>query len=134
MNDVTPIGGRDIPAPPRPLGPDGMKFWTRLWRMPCPWINPVLDLEHVAILCELMDERGILRLAVLQNPDPAAGRFARQGLRALDAQMVDMIAALGLNPAERKAIQSGGGEHAQDTRLAQIRARSQARRARGGGS
>ena len=121
---VTPIGGTDLPTPPRPLGPDGMKFWHRVWRMPCPWINPVLDLEHVAIVCELMDERGILRLDVLQAGDWRQ----RNGLRAIDAQLVDMIAALGLNPAERKAIQSGGGERAQDTRLAQIRERSQRRR------
>jgi hypothetical protein len=124
MSDVIPIGGRDIPDPPRPLGPDGLKFWSRLWRMPCPWINPVLDLEHVAILCELMDERGMLRLNVLQAGDWRQ----RNGLRAIENQMIDMIAALGLNPAERKAIQSGGGERAQDTRLAQIRERTQRRR------
>jgi hypothetical protein len=122
---VTPIGGTDVPAPPRPLGPDGTKFWNRLWRMPCPWINPVLDLEHVAVLCELMDERGMLRLGVLQSGDWRS----RNGLRAIEAQMVDMIAALGLNPAERKAIQqTGGGDRARDTRLAQIRDRSQRRR------
>lgn len=127
---VTPIAGGEIPEPPRPLGADGLRFWQRLWRMPCPWINPVLDLEHVAILCELMDERGILRFGVLQDGDWRS----RNGLRAIESQMVEMIAALGLNPAERKVIQSGGGERAQDTRLAQIRNRSQRRRPATSGS
>jgi hypothetical protein len=125
MTEVTPIGGRDMPDPPRPLGPDGTRFWQRLWRMPCPWINPVLDLEHVAILCELMDERGILRLAVLQGTDQSANWRERNGLRALDAQIVDMVAALGLNPAERKAITQGGAEGARETRLGQLRNRTQ---------
>lgn len=120
---VSDMPGR-MPDPPRPLGPEGTRFWQRLWRMPCPWINPVLDLEHVAVLCELMDERSMLRLSVLQNAD----RLERVALRKLEEQMVSMIGALGLNPADRKAIsQTGGKENAAATRLAQLRNRSQGR-------
>jgi hypothetical protein len=92
-------------------------MWQRIWNMPAPWISSVIDLEHVAILCELMDERSMLRLTTLQSAD----RLERVALRNLEASIIAMIGALGLNPVDRKLIgQTGGGEHAA-TRLDQLR-------------
>lgn len=116
---VSPIGsGGEIPTPPRPLGPEGLRVWNRVWTMPVSWINPVLDLEHVTILCEAMDERSALRLRVFQAND----RLERVALRNLETIIIAMLAALGLNPADRKSIgQGGGGASVAATRLAELR-------------
>jgi hypothetical protein len=113
-----------IPDSPRPLGPEGLRFWQRMWAMPCGWINPVMDLEYVTILCEAMDERSMLRLRVLQNGD----RLERVALRNLETQITTMLSCLGLNPTDRKAIAApGGAEGAAATRLSQLRNRAKSR-------
>jgi hypothetical protein len=90
--------------------------------MPAAWINPVLDLDHVTLMCELVDERSILRLKVLQDSDLWR---ERNGLRALDTAIVEMLGALGMNPTERLALaQPGGGDSAAATRLSQLRQRT----------
>ncbi|MBP9835828.1 MAG: hypothetical protein KBC93_16160 [Candidatus Microthrix sp.] len=65
------------------------------------WINRTNDIEHVLVLCESVDERVGLRLAVLRNQDEWR---TRNQLRALDSQIVQMIASLGLNPSDRKML------------------------------
>jgi hypothetical protein len=113
---VSQFPQRQIPDPPRPLGPDGTRFWNRVWTMPAGWIDQTFDLEHIAILAESFDERGILRLEVFQTGD----RLARVALRNLDASIVAMIGALGLNPVDRKTLSVGGGGSA-DSKLAKFR-------------
>ena len=85
-------GGK--PTPLRQLGPDGQALWTRLWSMNNPWISMLVDLDHVTLLCESIDERVALRQRVLADGDWRD----RVALRALDDQIDRMMGALGLNP------------------------------------
>lgn len=109
-----------IPDSPRPLGTEGMKLWQRIWGMEKPWISRTIDLDHVALLCESMDERVALRFAVLRGDEWRA----RVALRALDGQIADLMSALGLNPAERAKLntprEEAGGSLV-DLRLARQR-------------
>ena len=107
---------RRAPKPPRPLGTEGRKAWGRIWNLRASWIDPASDLEHVLVLCESIDERVALRVKVLRDPDDWR---TRNQLRNLDGQVAAMIAALGLNPLERKALQV---ERPAEGKLAQLRA------------
>lgn len=75
-----------------------------------------MDLDLVTLLCESADERQVLRLAVLR----AGTSQERAGLRALDAQIAGLLAALALNPAERRHLKAGG--EAPHGKLAALRA------------
>jgi hypothetical protein len=61
------------PTPPRPLGPEGLKLWNRIWEQGRTWISLNSDLEMVTLLCESMDERSQLRFLVFARH----GRLAR---------------------------------------------------------
>lgn len=76
-------------------------MWKRVWALRTSWIDRHRDLDHVALLCESMDERVALRVRVLRDPDDWRGRNA---LRSLDQQIADMIGRLGLNPTERQQL------------------------------
>lgn len=102
--------------PPRPLGTEGTKTWRRIWSLNTSWIDESVDLEHVLVLCESMDERVQLRVNVLRDPDDWR---TRNQLRNLDGQITEMISSLGLNPVQRKALQV---ERPVDGKLAQLRA------------
>lgn len=90
-------------APPRPLGQEGLRLWERVWALQRPWIEEATDLDFVALLCESMDERVMLRVSVLQT---GAWRD-RVALRQLDGQIADLMAGLGLNPTDRRALAAG---------------------------
>lgn len=107
------------PPPPRPLGPEGMKTWERIWSLRKRWIQTEADLEHVALLCESVDERMSLRLLVLRQNEWRD----RVALRALDAQIVGLMGALGLNPTERQKL---GAEEEARGKLAALRSNREA--------
>lgn len=88
------------PNPPRPLGPEGLKLWNRVWDYGKNWISPTSDIELVTLLCEAMDERTQLRLIVLRGSDWRD----RVALRSLDSQLMSMLSSLGLNPVERTRL------------------------------
>lgn len=79
------------------------------------WISSTVDLDHVTLLCEAMDERSALREMVLTSGDWRD----RVALRALDDQIDKMLASLGLNPTERARMNVG---EAPKGRLAELRA------------
>ena len=87
----------ETPTPPRPLGVEGLKLWNRIWDSGKTWISPHTDIELVTILCESMDERTQLRLAVLRGTDWRD----RVALRSLEGQLVSILSTLGLNPTDR---------------------------------
>jgi hypothetical protein len=112
---VTRLPDHTAPEPPRPLGSEGRKFWDRVWGLRKNWIDTAVDLDHVALLCESMDERMGLRIAVLRD-----GSWRdRVALRALDAQIAALMASLALNPTDRKALSVGGEARG---KLAELRA------------
>jgi hypothetical protein len=90
----------DAPMPPRPLGREGARLWNRVWGLRKPWISEDLDLDHVTILCESVDERVTLRVRVFQS----AEWRDRVALRSLDEQIDTMMGALGLNPVQRAKL------------------------------
>jgi len=89
-----------VPKSPRPLKKEGRKLWNRIWHSGRTWISPTSDLELVMILCELMDERSLLRVKVLEGGDWRD----RGALRALETQLVSILSALGLNPTDRSRL------------------------------
>lgn len=104
-----------VPEPLRELGPEGLRVWVRVWTMGSSWIQASVDIDHVMILCESIDERSILRLDVLEN-----GEWRdRVALRTLDEQIMGMMGDLGLNPMERAKLDVG---EAPKGRLAELRA------------
>jgi len=96
-NIITLPMANETPIPPRPLGAEGLKLWNRIWDSGKTWISPNTDIELVTILCESMDERTQLRLAVLRGTDWRD----RVALRSLEAQLVSILSTLGLNPTQR---------------------------------
>lgn len=105
----------DYPDPPRPLGTEGTRLWQRVWDLRSTWISRDIDLDHVALLCESMDERVALRVRVLRD---GAWRD-RVALRALDMQINALMTQLGLNPSERAKLNV---TEAPKGRLAELRA------------
>jgi hypothetical protein len=110
---------RGTPTPPRPLGQHGRELWLRVWALRKPWIDKRLDLDHVCLLAESVDERMRLRFQVLQD-----GSWRdRVALRQLDGQIADLMGALGLNPTDRRALRaadSGDGSVTTDDRPADL--------------
>lgn len=100
MNVVALPMAQEPPEPPRPLGPEGMKLWNRVWDAGRAWISPTSDIEHVLILCETMDERSQLRLTVLRGSDWRD----RVALRSIDSQLTSMLSSLGFNPLDRSRL------------------------------
>jgi phage terminase small subunit len=108
----------ETPAPPRPLGQEGMKLWDRIWNSGRTWISPTSDIELVTILCESMDERTQLRLTVLRGSDWRD----RVALRTLESQLITILSALGLNPVERSRL--GLAEVQAQTRIQELMTRA----------
>jgi len=109
----------ETPEPPRPLGPEGLKLWERVWTNGRAWISDRTDIEHVLLLCESMDERTALRLQVLRGSDWRD----RVALRSLEHQIVGMLSSLAFNPVDRTRL--GVAEVQGMSKLEELRARSQ---------
>ena len=107
------------PIPPRPLGPEGLKLWNRIWDEGKSWISPASDLEMVILLCESMDERTQLRLQVLKGSDWRD----RVALRSLESQIVSMLSSIGFDPISRSKL--GVAEVQKQSALDQLIARRQ---------
>lgn len=88
--------------PPRPLGRPGQEMWDRALAH-TPWLSES-DLELLAIICEALDERTLLRAAVLATNDTGRDRRA---LRALDEEILRGMAHLGWSPAARTSLALG---------------------------
>lgn len=110
-----------LPEPLRPLGPEGKKMWDRVWEMRNRWISTTLDLDHVTILCETVDERVALRVRVFRDNEWRD----RVALRALDDQIERMMGALGLNPTERAKLNVGEAPKGRLAELRDARARAE---------
>lgn len=108
-----------IPDPLRPLGLEGRRMWDRIWEMKSKWVVRDLDIDHVAMLCESVDERVSLRVRVLRE-----GEWRdRVALRALDEQIDRMMGTLGMNPSERARMNVAVEVALESDPLAKMRAR-----------
>jgi phage terminase small subunit len=117
INVVALPMAQEPPEPPRPLGPEGLKLWKRVWEAGRAWISPNSDIEHVLIMCETMDERSQLRLNVLRGADWRD----RVALRSIDSQLASMLSALGFNPIDRSRL--GIAEVQAQSKIDQLMAR-----------
>lgn len=115
-NQVQPVVMRDnqvIPEPPRRLDESGMRLWNEAWQLG--WLSLTADVESVALLCERMDERDLLRSYVLDNVD--AWR-ERASLRKLEEQIESSMKSLIMTPEAR--IKAGVNEVKTQTKLEQL--------------
>lgn len=116
---VTALPQASGPEPLRPLGQEGRRMWDRIWSMGNKWISADIDVDHVTVLCESVDERVALRVKVLRD-----GEWRdRVALRALDEQIDRMMGALGLNPTERARMNFAIEQSTESDPLARMRAR-----------
>jgi hypothetical protein len=106
--------------PPRPLVAAGLQLWERVWAAGSAWISSATDIEAVLILCEQMDERSALRARVIRSNDWRE----RSALRALDAQVMAGLSALGFTPSDRARM--GVGEVGEVDELEALRRRHRA--------
>lgn len=97
------FGSSEPPDPPRPLGQAGTELWNRAWKAGRQWVDPGADLEVMLLLCEQTDERSQLRVKVIRDGE----RFERGALRALDAQIMAGLSALGFTPVDRARMGVG---------------------------
>jgi hypothetical protein len=88
--------------PPRPLGKPGRELWDRALEH-TPWLADT-DLEYLAVICEALDERTLLRGAVLADNDTGS---MRRALRALDEQILRGFNHLGWSPSARTSLALG---------------------------
>ena len=107
-----------IPDPLRPLQVEGRRMWDRIWSRGAVWLSPASDAEVVQMLAEAMDERMVLREAVMSGDHDWRDRIA---LRSLDDQIKSLLSSLGFTPTDRARL--GVAEVRQMSKLDAMRAR-----------
>lgn len=106
------------PEPLRPLAQTGIEMWERIWAMPETWINPATDIEIFQMLCELLDERDIVRAYVLDNIE---AWHERSALRELDKTIHRYMTDMFLTPSARQ--RAGLVEAKKESKLEELMAR-----------
>jgi len=108
------------PEPPRPLLEFGQALWNRVWAMGLTWVSDTTDVEILAMTCEMVDERLLLRDAVLLENDSSM----RRGLRELDRQIISNLSLLGFTPSDRSRL--GVAEVKKQTKIEELIAKRNA--------
>jgi P27 family predicted phage terminase small subunit len=115
------------PRAPRHLGDAGRRWWRSIWRGGGRWLDPKSDHLIAELVCTTID-----KIASIEADLDANGRyyFTRSGqelprpgvadVRALRAQVVSWMSALGFSPSMRAEV--GAAVEADDT-LAKFRKR-----------
>lgn len=104
-----------IPVPPRPLLEPGTELWNRTWKSGVSWISPNTDIELLLMTCEMVDERAILRIKVMQSNNMQMARRLDNLSRLIAAN----LSMLGFSPSDRARL--GLAEVARVSRLAELR-------------
>lgn len=112
----------NAPEPLRPLAQSGIEMWERIWAMPETWINPATDIEVFQILCELLDERDLVRAYVLDNIE---AWHERSALRELDKTIHRFMTDMFLTPSARQ--RAGLVEAKKESKLEELLARKAAK-------
>ena len=110
----------EVPEPPRPLLKYGQALWDRVWAMGLTWVSDTTDVEILAMTCEMVDERLLLRDAVLLENDSSM----RRGLRELDRQIISNLSLLGFTPSDRSRL--GVAEVKKQTKIEELIAKRNA--------
>lgn len=112
----------DIPEPPRPLAESGIELWNRTWSMGQLWLLRDSDIHVLALTCEMLDERDLLRAHVMLNID---AWHERAGLRELEKMIVRNLSLLGFTPTDRMRL--GVAEVKKQSKLEELLAKKAAR-------
>lgn len=99
VNSLEPIS--TVPEPSRPLGETGETFWYRIWTTGNMWISPNTDIDLLLMICEMFDERDLLRDYVIQNID---AWHERSALRELDKAITRNLSLMGFTPTDRMKL------------------------------
>lgn len=86
----------DVNEPPRRFEESGMELWNQAHALG--WVSKNSDLVLLALICEQLDERDILRAFVLDNVD--AWR-ERASLRKLEEQISQNLSKMVMTPIDR---------------------------------
>jgi phage terminase small subunit len=111
-----------IPEPPRPLSDSGIELWNRTWSMGQLWLLKDSDIHLLAITCEMLDERDLLRAHVMLNLD---AWHERAGLRELEKMIIKNLSLLGFTPTDRMKL--GVAEVKKQSKLEDLLARKAAK-------
>jgi hypothetical protein len=95
-------GTRIPPKPPVPLKAQGKSMWELAWAEAYTWLSRS-DTRILALLCQDLDEREILRPRVIGTDDYRGIAT----LRALDRQITDKLQLLGFTPSDRTRLGVG---------------------------
>ena len=113
---------QDVPEPPRALGDAGLELWNRTWLKGYSWLAVHTDVHLLAITCEQMDERVVLRDYVMQNIDAWHERAA---LRELEKSIRSNLSLLGFTPTDRMKL--GVAEIKAETKMEALQRRREER-------
>lgn len=86
----------DVTEPPRRFEESGLELWNQAHALG--WVSKNSDLVLLAVICEQLDERDILRAYVLDNVD--AWR-ERASLRKLEEQISANLSKMVMTPIDR---------------------------------
>jgi hypothetical protein len=95
MSEIVGYEG-DINEPPRRFDESGMDLWVQAHKLG--WISKNSDLVLLALICEQLDERDLLRAFVLDNVE--AWR-ERASLRKLEEQISQNLSKMVMTPIDR---------------------------------
>lgn len=102
-----------IPDPPRRLEESGITLWNTAISLN--WVSNQADLPLLAVLCEQLDERDLLRSFVLDNVDDWRQRAA---LRKLEDSINFSFSKLLMTPADR--VKAGVAEVKAQSKLEEL--------------
>jgi hypothetical protein len=106
----------EIPDPPRRLEESGLELWNTAISLN--WVSNKADLPLLAVLCEQLDERDMLRSYVLDNVDDWRQRAS---LRKLEDSINVTFSKLLMTPADR--VKAGVAEVKAQSKLEELLAR-----------
>ena len=88
------------PKPLRPLGKTGTAFWDEAWGKGQLWLGRT-DKWLVQLTAEMLDEREVLRKAVMANAKAEDSWRDRRQLRDLERSIVSNLSLLAWTPVDR---------------------------------
>ena len=103
----------EIPDPPRRLEESGLELWNTAISLN--WVSNQADLPLLAVLCEQLDERDVLRAFVLENIDDWRQRAS---LRKLEDSINVTFSKLLMTPMDR--VRAGVAEVKAKSKLEEL--------------